>query len=275
MELNKDIENKDSKSRSLLLRFVKEIGEEQGFEVTLLESSFKEYFVLSQNQPDRCVDGRKRLIIKKRNITEKNYKGIQIPGASLGILDSLIVVTKLDENISRDVLLNTYKNNGILVGAHIDDEHGHIVDTALLIDRYLGCGNQKVLMEGKLAVFEGMKVDEGLIRERFGWVRNNGSVIALTGEHKEKTAVVNLVRGTTFDTESGVENNSSVFNCDLAEVYFRAGLLFDYLKNVNIKHKGPDEKDNFQEKFTKAILIDYLQTLSALGAGKILKVNAE
>ncbi len=269
MEHYRNNMDKETTKKNILLEIIKKVIQETGFNEILFPPELEPYYVeLASKHPDRCVDGRKAL----EKFAER-YKGAQLAGGSLGMVDVLrIIMPHITEEKIRKIIEKTYSDNGLVIGAHIDDKHGEIKDSDELNNRTEGCGNQMVVANGKVDVASELKVTPELVKGRITWVRSledKGVVVTLTGHHQEKVAVVNFISGTTFDTQNA--ENSEAFNMDLATVYDRAGLIFETLE---LEHEDLGNKENFQEVFTKVAFTDYLQTLSALGAPKTVAIRS-
>jgi hypothetical protein len=241
-----------------------------GFELLILPKIYKRYFIkISRIYADRCVDGRS-VVEKDSNGTltgfsNENYLGPQFPGGTLGILDTTILITKIDEKHARDLLIKAYHTCGFLMGGHIDDDHGKITKKSNLLKRLSGCGNQKSAQQKKIHMLSGIFEQKGLSENRIAWLRKNkAEVPPLAGDHSENLSSISFSIEKVFDTANANLKKRSIFNLDIVHAQVRAAAIYDELNNSQVQIV----KDKFVEKFTSLVIRNYLQTIVALGGEK-------
>lgn len=249
-----------------LLTIVKNVSQQEGFEVKPLEEKYAKHYTQIKNTGHRCVDGRAVLEQyqdgSKTPWKNEDYLGAQLPGGTFGLISTLRVVAGIDEVRAREAVMSVCNSLDQKMGDHIDDEHGHTQSKQELDSRFKGCGNQDASGDGKIPMYAGFMTEE-LVKDRFEWLRENGgSVPALTGEHNEHLAAINLKPETTFNTPQAVESDESVFNADLPYVWNLAGEMYTQLVGSQMT------QEEFQTKVVEAVVRDYAQTLVALGGQK-------
>lgn len=271
--------NEEIPFQKRLLGFVKEVAQEEGFQIERLDQKYNQYYVSSKKDGHRCVDGRGILETygdgSLTGYKNEGYSGDQFPGATLGIIEATRVVGGLDEETTRQVVKKTCDTNGIKMGGHIDDAQGEITTREELEARTRGCGNQDAAAEGRIPMYIGL-VDRDVIDDRFVWLKENRGVVAiLAGGHEEKLAAVNLETEKTFDTLEAVKDNESIFNADLVAAHELGGQIFDELMISGIPHQGSADREIFQRELVSEVIRDYMQTLVALGRPKKLSIHAD
>ena len=250
--------------KGTLREIVERVAEEEGFKVETLPSEYEPFYTQVLPTGHRCVDGRAvKPEMGARSDPEfgaEQYKGMQLSGGSLGVVNAVRLVSALDEKQAREVVKAAADQLRQRLGDHIDDKHGHL-DGPQLKERFEGCGNQDAIAAGKLPMYKGIEID---VADRMRWLEESGGVVAvLTGDHQEQLAAVNLVPETTFDTCQAVSEGKSTFNADLPEVWQFAGAMYEQLPDSARQEWSQEE---FQQAIVEAVMRDYLQTLKALGA---------
>lgn len=232
-----------------------QVAQEEGFTLNPIEPEYNQYYIrVDQTQGDRCVDDRSMLKIPGYPYSEGKYTGIMLPGGTLGLIDALRYSAKISESEARQKIGKTYQQNSWRIGGHIDDEHGHIKDVEVLKTRNNGCGDQDKKRTGKIPMFKDI-ISPSEVDSRFVWIRENGFLPALGGEHTASAAAVNLIPDTTYNNQAAVPADRAVFNADLWAMAQRAGKL------------------NQSEDFIKAVIRNYCQTLKALTPIKELQLR--
>jgi hypothetical protein len=263
----------DPELQRYLLELINEVATEEGFKVETLPAEFEPYYEVKLNPqaPDRCIDGR-----KPHNSCKGEYDGAQLPGGTVGLLDEVKAAELLSESEARDLVGRTYRRHGFTLGIHSDDHHCEITDPVELEKYEEGCGNQKKKAEGKIPMIN--DVSDELVRDRQKWVIDNGGQkIPLTDKHCESCGAINLVPGTTFNTSRAAVEEHAIFNADVAELYMRAGLMFDTAGEEGmetIKAKIGDDRQKFQDDVTCALVRDYLQTARVLAGADTIHVRS-
>jgi len=255
-----------------LTGLVKLVVEEEGFKTEILPNDFEKYYVSIDHQSGRrCVDGRQPITEYQNEATEyadNNYTGGQFAGGSNGELGALRVVTGLGEDEARGVLTRVCSKRGIRLGNHNDDGHGEIKEKEELSNRTKGCGNQDKLAEGELPMYEDLGINKAIQIARIDWIKEQGGLFpALAGSHEEKGTGINLAGGTTFDTKTAVNEESSIFNLDVRQMYEFAPDIYEELPD---EVKRQIKTEDFRKQMVKAVVRDYLQTLKALGGSEIV-----
>lgn len=266
-----------------LRKLVDLVVEEEGFSVEKLPTKFEQYYFLTDSSSGRrCVDGRKPRetysngsVIKFTEYADNLYNGSQFAGGSNGELGALMVVTELKEGVAKSVIFKACQNNNVRLGNHNDDNHGEIKDKIALGDRKNGCGKEDKQAEGKLLMYKNIETGEDVKESRIQWIKkNDGLYPALTGSHNESKdgAGINFKKRTTFNTKQAVDEENSIFNLDVREMYEFAPQIYEELSE-NIK-KEMSMKD-FRDEMVKAVVKDYLQTLGALGGPNVVWIRGD
>lgn len=266
-ESNSETEN----TMRLLERIVRRVAEKEKFDVSDLPVTHRDNFRASDRQrPMRCVDERpvvEHLGGQRTGHLNTEYNGIQIPGATPGALDILRRTSNLSEPDARFVVARVAHVDGFTMGAHSDDEHGHVRTVEQLTARKKGCGDQREKADGHLPMYKGsLKKHE--IESRPEWLSSQRApIIPLAGEHTAKIANVNLNPSTTNDNAGGNRRGRPMFNCDLgAAAGPLADSIYEVLQDTGLNKEG-HTREEFKERFAENTARNYLQTLAALGAG--------
>jgi hypothetical protein len=224
-------------------------------------------YVANLANPTRCVDDRAD--------KQGESLGVQLPGASLHLMDLLLIaLTKAGETVSKQQLLDmtqavyasqTAKRLNLLPGVHIDDEHGHITEEAELSSRVKGCGYDSVRAQvlARLGVTLDYESGSDITKARgLGW-----GVQVLTGEHNgSATAAVNYVAGTTLKTKSlWSTDRTPSFNYDIWVVESLAEIMENVLEDFGFEEAGDLIEDNAADWG----LALYKHTLDILTQGKL------
>jgi len=174
-------------------------------------------YVTASPDSTRCVD--------ERGDKEGENLGVQMPGASEHIMDLMLVAVLQDGGKVPDEQLmemtekvyasSVAKENSLVLGMHIDDEHGHL-DMDACGDRNHGCGYDKVRGTVIKNVFDyevesnpGTRIEKA--REK-GW-----GIQVLTKDHiPYASAAINKMVGKTLKTKSLLDDGRNPsFNHDI------------------------------------------------------------
>lgn len=185
------------------------------------EIPFKEYLVPADMTKLRCVDERKA----------NQTNGVQIQGASSGIVDALKVVL----NMSEDDAWNLVKQKGLPLDGHDDNSHGP-----------LGCGYNKKVETDHAVVLAPEEVPAASRLERI----DAACVLHYQGEHTPMHATINFVPDTTLDTNRILSEGQGTFNLD-------AWSLVSYAQKLELSH-------NQTAQFVSHIVDSYKATVTAL-----------
>lgn len=143
----------------------------------------------------RCVDERQAL---------DTSNGVEIPGATYGLVDAL----KALEGISEDQAWNRIISARIPVEAHIDEGHGE-----------RGCGYAKLVEDepGTVLAVESIPALQRLQRV----YDQGGQVATYIGEHAPRIAVTNEKKGWSLDPDQAPHLGAFSFDAWAAEQYGR------------------------------------------------------
>lgn len=217
----------------------------------------------------RCVDDRAD--------KQGENLGVQFPGASLHLMDLLLIaLNKAGATFTTEQLVDmtqavyasqTAKRLNLLPGVHIDDEHGHIADEAELDTRVKGCGYDSVRTQvlARLGVTLDYESGTHIAKAReLGW-----GVQVLTGEHyADATAAVNYVSGTTLKTKSlWAADRTPSFNYDIWAVEALADTMENVLEDYSFEEAG----ELIEDHATEWGLELYRNTLDILTQGRLGK----
>lgn len=272
--MNRETEERVIFSEDSLFSFLNQVAQEEGFAVN--EERRAEfihfYHDADETQGDRCVDDRTpklEFTAGQYPYASGEYTGIQLPGGTFGIIDSLrYVVRSLSDEQARVLIYAVYQSNHWRFGDHIDDDHGQITDALSLQSRNLGCGDQDKKREGMIPMFQGLVQPED-VDGRFAYIREIGGYLpVLTGGHHPQAALVNLQREKTYNNQEASVKDKMAFNLDLWALEKRARAIYQALTEAKFLNSTEVLLKQFTEDFIKAVLRNYLQTLSALGQRK-------
>ncbi len=242
------------------------------FSLKEIEQRYAQYYIkVDPTQGDRCVDDRFILenLGEEYSYDKGKYTGRQFPGGTFGIIGVLRVLTGLNEEQVRKLVLQVYEENGWQIGDHIDDDHNQITDVEILDLRNRGCGHEDKIREGALPLYQKIVTSQE-VDKRFEWIRKQGGYLpVLTGNHLAEAAGVNLIANETFGNKEAVSNKDHFFNCDLATVAEVAQKLYQPISNESW---FSGDKQIFVDKFIKTVTRDYLQTLAALSEIREIQV---
>ena len=223
-------------------------------------------YVSNQADSTRCVD-------ERADKSGENL-GVQLPGCTEHIMDlMMIALDKSGKSVDEAALLAMVKDvyasdaayeHKIVMGMHIDDEHGHL-DADACKKRVMGCGYDKV----RTQVLERMGFNiEYTPGTRIKVARAEGvGIQVLTGDHvANATAAINWKEDSTLKTQSLWEDGRTPsFNHDIWVVK----VLLDDMKKVLEDNNFEEAAEILNENALEWSKTMYVETLDILSNGAL------
>ena len=173
----------------------------------------------------RCID--------ERHAGDQN-NGVQIQGATSGLVDAYKAVMQVGEDAAWDI----YKKAGIPLDGHVGDH---------------GCGYNGQVENSPQAVEAPQSVPSA--NRVYRVTQAHGALLHYEGDHTPKYATINYMKGKTLDTNSILNADAGTFNLDVWAVDEYAKML----------HLDLGEMDAFR----KHIIRSYQRTVATLTLGAI------